>query len=93
MHHVNTGLVPIHNKYFVRNLTLHHFLLSPEVWNIPVPMHITCCITYDHWKILEPSRDCTMCKRHAMCSQDISRPECSMPLVLHYTHCKLLILI
>ena len=22
------GLAPIHNKYFVRNLTLHHFLLS-----------------------------------------------------------------
>ena len=31
---VNKGLVPIHYKYFVRNLTLQHFLLSPEPWNM-----------------------------------------------------------
>ena len=35
VHPVNKGLVPIHYKYFVRNLTLHHFLKSPEVWNMP----------------------------------------------------------
>ena len=35
MHPVNKGLVvTIHYKYFVRNLTLHDFLLSPEVLNI-----------------------------------------------------------
>ena len=45
VHPVNKGLVPIHYKYFVRNLTLHHFLLSPEVWNIRVSMRIACGIT------------------------------------------------
>ena len=45
VHPVNKGLVPIHYKYFVRNLTLHHFLLSPEVLNIRVSMRIVCGIT------------------------------------------------
>ena len=36
-----TGLVHIYDKYFVRNLTLHHFLLSPEVWNICVSINFT----------------------------------------------------
>ena len=40
MRPVNRWLVPIHNKYFVRNLTLHHFLLSPEVWNIRVSINL-----------------------------------------------------
>ena len=31
VHIVNTGLVPIHDKYFIKNLTLHHFLLNPRV--------------------------------------------------------------
>ena len=35
------GLVPIHYKYFLRNLILHHFLLSPEVWNMHVPINLT----------------------------------------------------
>ena len=40
MHPVNKGLVPIHYKYFVRNLTLHHFLLSPVAWNIHVSINL-----------------------------------------------------
>ena len=28
MHRVNMRLVPMHNKYFIRNLTLHYFLLT-----------------------------------------------------------------
>ena len=38
---VNMGLVPNHNKYFLRNSTLHHFLLSPEVWNIHISINLT----------------------------------------------------
>ena len=40
---VNTGLVPIHDKYFVRNLNLilHHFLLSLEVWNMHISINLT----------------------------------------------------
>ena len=38
---LNKGLVPIHYKYFVRYLTLHHFLLSPKVWNIRVSINLT----------------------------------------------------
>ena len=41
VHPVNKGLVPIHYKYFIRNLTLHHFLLRPEVWNIRVSINLT----------------------------------------------------
>ena len=41
MHPVNKGLVPIHYKYFIKNLTLHHFLLSPEVWNMHVSINLT----------------------------------------------------
>ena len=41
MHPVNKGLVPIHYKYFVRNLTLHHFLLSPEAWNMRISIKLT----------------------------------------------------
>ena len=41
VHHVNKGLVPIHYKYFVRNLTLHHFLSSPEAWNMRVSINLT----------------------------------------------------
>ena len=41
VHPVNKGLVPIHYKYFIRNLTLHHFLLSPEVWNIRISINLT----------------------------------------------------
>ena len=37
MHPVNKGLVPIHYKYF----TLHHFLLSPEAWNMLVSINLT----------------------------------------------------
>ena len=33
--------VPIHIRYFVRNLTLYHFLLSPDVWNICVSINLT----------------------------------------------------
>ena len=40
MHPVNKGLVPIHYKYFVRNLTLHHFLLSPEAWNMRISINL-----------------------------------------------------
>ena len=40
VHPLNTGLV-IHDKYFVRNSTLHHFLLSPEVSNIRVSINLT----------------------------------------------------
>ena len=40
VHPVNTGLVvPIHDKYFTRNLTLHHFLL--HAWNIPVSINVS----------------------------------------------------
>ena len=35
------GVVPIHYKYFLRNLTLHDFLLSPEVWNIRASTNFT----------------------------------------------------
>ena len=38
---VNKGLVPIHYKYLVRNLTLHHFLLTPVAWNICVSINLT----------------------------------------------------
>ena len=31
---VNKGLVPIHYKYFVRNLTLQHSLLNPGDWGL-----------------------------------------------------------
>ena len=41
MYLVNMGLVPIHDKYFIRNLTLHHFLLGPEVSNIRVSINLT----------------------------------------------------
>ena len=41
VHPVNKGLVPIHYKYFVRNLTLHHFLLSPEGCNMQVSINLT----------------------------------------------------
>ena len=41
VHPVNKELVPIHFKYFVRNLTLHHFLLIPEVWNIHVSINLS----------------------------------------------------
>ena len=41
MHPLNKGLVPIHYKYFVINLTLHHFLLSPVAWNIRVSLNLT----------------------------------------------------
>ena len=41
VHPVNAGLVPIHYEYFVGNLTLHHFLLSPEAWNIFVLINLT----------------------------------------------------
>ena len=30
-----------HYEHFIRNLTLHHFLLSPEVWNIRVSIKLT----------------------------------------------------
>ena len=43
VHPVNMGLAPIHNKYFERNLTLHHFLLSPV--NKPYSDVITKTIT------------------------------------------------
>ena len=36
VHPVNKGTVPIHYKYFIRNLTLHHFLLSPCLEEIPI---------------------------------------------------------
>ena len=45
MHPVNKELVPIHFKYLVRNLTLHHFLLIPEVWNIHVSINLSDVIT------------------------------------------------
>ena len=41
VHPVNKGLVPIHYKYFVRNLILHHILLSPEAWNMRVSINLT----------------------------------------------------
>ena len=41
VHLVNKGLVPIYYKYFVRNLTLHHFLLSPVAWNNRVSINLT----------------------------------------------------
>ena len=41
MHPVNKGLVPIHYKYFVTNLILHHFLLSPVAYNIRVSINHT----------------------------------------------------
>ena len=41
MHPVNKGLVPIHYKYFVKNLTLHSFLLRREVWNMRVSLNLT----------------------------------------------------
>ena len=44
-HPVNMGLVPIHDKNFVRNLTLHHFLLSPDAWNIRVSIILSDIIT------------------------------------------------
>ena len=40
-HPVNKGLVPIHYKYFVRNLTHHHFLLSYVACNILVSINLT----------------------------------------------------
>ena len=30
-----------YDKYFVRNFTLHHFLLSPVVWNIRISINLT----------------------------------------------------
>ena len=58
---LNKGLVPIHYKYFVRNLTLHHFLLGPEAWN--PNMHISINLTSytssklaDHAYIMQYSR-------------------------------------
>ena len=36
VHPVNTGLAPIDYKYFERNMTLYHFLLSRDTWNISV---------------------------------------------------------
>ena len=65
MHPVNKGLVPIHYKYFVRNLNLHHFLLSPVAWNIRVsitlqvihrvslPVMQTLCNTREYSRGLE----------------------------------------
>ena len=41
VHPVNMWLVPIHYKYFLRNLTLHHFLLSPEASNMRVSINLT----------------------------------------------------
>ena len=41
VHLVNKGLVPISYKYFVRNLALHHFLLSPVAWNNWVSINLT----------------------------------------------------
>ena len=38
---VNKGLVPIYYKYFVRNLTLPHFLLSPKVQNTLISINHT----------------------------------------------------
>ena len=43
VHPVNKGLVPIHYKYFIGNLTSHHFLLSPEAWNMRVSINLTSC--------------------------------------------------
>ena len=40
MHPVNKSFVPIHYKYFVRYLTLHHFLLSTEAWNMRVSINL-----------------------------------------------------
>ena len=41
VHPVNKGLVPIHYKYFVKNLILHYFQLSPEAhFNKPYKLHI-----------------------------------------------------
>ena len=41
VHHVNKGLVPIHYKYFIRNLIFHNFLLSPVAWNMRVSINLT----------------------------------------------------
>ena len=50
---MNKGLLPIHYKYFVRNLTLHHFLLSPEAWDMPVSINLTSDTSS---KLVESSR-------------------------------------
>ena len=59
MHPVNKVLVPIHYKYVIRNLTLHHFLLSPEVWNTCISINLTSSILSKlagHANIMQHSR-------------------------------------
>ena len=70
VHPVNKGLVPIHYKYFVRNLTLHHFLLSPVAcehsrFNKPCKLHIEYACRYsnisEHTRIFFCISCITMC--------------------------------
>ena len=112
---VNTGLVPIHGKYVVRNSTAS---FSVEPWglehsrfNEPYSDIITKTITKPHRERTssntleysintqgpEYSLASAMSLRECHCTSKtftaIYRPECSMPLVLYYRHCKLFVIL
>ena len=77
-------------------MTLYHFLLSPEAWNMRVSINLT---SYTLSKLVESSRILELFSvsaaspRVCHCTCKTFTPECSMPLVLYYTRCKLFILI
>ena len=75
VHPANKGLVPIHSKYFIRNLTLHHFLLSPVAWNIRVSINLTSYTLSNlagHANIMQHSR--IFQKTRQYCSASVASP-------------------
>ena len=82
MHPVNKGLIPIHYKY-LRNLTMHHFLLSPVARNIHASINLASYTS----SMLASHANITQYWRIFQNTQEYSSESAASPRVCHCT-CK-----